>query len=299
MKRAFARLLLFFLLLFLPVAALGEEAALPVMQLHQINIPSTDCYVLLDRDTVILIDCGSNIPGDDYSRSPVTLLAYLNSLGFKKIDAHIITHWHNDHCYNVSRLNAAYGKEDTVVYGPSRKLPKQFTLKRGAYQQLQKGDAVEIGAFRIEVFGPSKLTRNGETNVDSLNFAVTYGKRRFVFTGDYMASASGAGRVDWFKFPHHGYQPYCMSSGTLAAIHPKIIFVPGNSRGSVLQMCKEISLSAKVYATDGREGYGTVALCDGDRIEVVENVKPGTFRQNSEIDLDHLPKGEKRPRQKK
>ena len=80
-----------------------------LLRLHQINIGSADAYLLTVGDIVILVDCGTNItvPISDNANNP-PLFSYLEASGIDHVDVHFVTHWHNDHCYNVDRLSALY-----------------------------------------------------------------------------------------------------------------------------------------------------------------------------------------------
>ena len=117
------------LLLFLPALAEGDGAS---MQLHQIDIGIGDAYLLISGKTVILVDCG--IDTDATGMNDV-LMDYLKKSRINHVDAHFVTHYHNDHCGNMLELNKRYGRKYTVVYGPSRELPERLQpLERGTYR---------------------------------------------------------------------------------------------------------------------------------------------------------------------
>lgn len=255
----------------------------PVMQLHQVNISGTMAYVLMDDRHAILIDGGSNITANDYTRKPEQLDAYLASLGIERLDAHIVTHWHNDHSYNIHYFNRLYADESTVLYGVSAAKPERFIMEKGSYRQLRAGDEFRIGPFHFQVLGPERDTVSGDHNADSLNFILTYGSRRFLFTGDYMSRRvlemypDEIAAVDVFQFPHHGLQPFCVDQLTLRAVDPKLVLLPGNNRGYVRLYMRECGITPDrdIFSMDGDPGNATVLLCDGDVIEVLPNQKPG------------------------
>ena len=160
-----------------------------LLRLHQINIGSADAYLLTVGDLVILVDCGTNItvPISDNAGNPL-LFGYLEASGIDHVDVHFVTHWHNDHCYNVDRLSALYGTEDTIVYGPSAEILKALSpLPFGTYRQLKDGDHLTVGPLDILcVSPPFKENLSGQSNSQSLNFIVTYYDIRIMFTGDFM-----------------------------------------------------------------------------------------------------------------
>lgn len=133
------RALILLLLLCLVTGASAEVLPLqPVMQLHQISISGTMAYVLMTDDCAILIDGGLELYTDTYEKKPEILDRYISSLGFDHIDAHIVTHWHNDHSYNIHYFNEKYATDSTMLYGVSTEKPERFVIEKGTYAQLKE-----------------------------------------------------------------------------------------------------------------------------------------------------------------
>lgn len=235
MKRLFAFLLC---LMLLCPAAVAEESA-PVLEVHQMCIGYADGYYLRLGDIEIVIDGGNpqpRIPNDD-------VVNYLRAVGADKLDAHIITHWHLDHCQNLNAVLAEFGDENTVVYGTSPELPATAEgegvtiqispLANGTYRHMAMGDVIEIGDLVITCIGPEKLSMLGHCNSDSLNFVIQYGTRRFLFTGDYAQSVpinnefkDLCSNVDVLKFPHHGSEPFEIGNNAARIVRPAYVLVP-------------------------------------------------------------------------
>lgn len=70
--------------------------------------------------------------------------------------------------------------------------PDYAPLANGAiYQQMKDGDELTIGGWlTVNCVGPETVKNNGNQNMDSLNFVLTYGQKRMLFTGDYAASGN-------------------------------------------------------------------------------------------------------------
>ena len=244
LKKLIAALLC--LMLLIP-AAFAEEAA-PVMELHQMKLGVADGYYIRVGDVEIMIDGGNPNPkqkNDD-------VMNCLRELGADKLDVYIITHWHLDHCMNINAILEEFGDENTIVYAPSVEVPQQVTgdtnnsvtvqiapLANGIYQQMVMGDVIEIGGMTITCIGPKELKYDGKQNRDSLNFVIQYGRRRYLFTGDYAQSGQInneyrelCSNVDVFKFPHHGIETsegsgeFEIGRKAAAVVAPTYVLVP-------------------------------------------------------------------------
>ena len=135
--------------------ALSDAAAPGVVQIHQMaSMGCTDSYLVTDGETVILVDCGLDTDTSYAHNGP--LLEYLEASGIDHVDAHFITHYHNDHCYNLNLLHELYGTDTTIVYGPSDELPSRFQpLKNGHYEQLVDNQELNVCPFDIRCIGPA------------------------------------------------------------------------------------------------------------------------------------------------
>ena len=255
------------------------ESFSPAMQLHQVDVGCANAYLLMSGDTVILIECGIDWykgRGD----TPDKLMNYIASTGIDHYDAHFITHWHNDHCLMMPELSELYGSDSSSVYGPSIGYPDFLSLPKGTYRQLKAGESLEIGPFHILCVGPETIRRDGHINEDSLNLLITFGSYRMLFTGDFLEYAVGkrfgeeiAG-TDVITFPHHGLEPFAVTSDTLRLINPKIVLLPGAPAGSVIQLFRRLGMAPEVYGN----WYGNVVLvCDGTSAEVHTHAEPGEF----------------------
>ena len=260
----------------------AAEGTLPELRLHQISNGNAANYLIMVEDTVIVIDAGINT--DNKRANADRLYEYFSALGVDHIDAHIVTHWHNDHALNIKPFNDRFGLDTTVVYGPSQILPERFQpLTHGRYQQLRDGDRVRIGPTEVLCIAPERADVSGENNRDSLNFILTYGAHRFVFTGDWMdytvmhRHKEDINRVDVFCFPHHGLKPMCVRPATMRQLSPRVILVPGSGASEdcvkdfIFHECS-VKVMPRFYSN--RDGHVQV-ISDGVTLSTAYKIEPG------------------------
>lgn len=267
-KRISALILVISLLVL--VSALSESATptdlspLPPLEFHMIDLGSANGFLLVAGDSVIMVDGGMNKTGD-FVRNP-DLMEYLSKT-IDHIDLHILTHYHNDHVMNFPEINAMYGTEDTVIYGPSDTLPERLPVSHGQYRRLTDGDCFTWRNFEFLVIGPeikeAKIT--GEINKDSLNIVIIYNGRKILITGDYVSNSVVQRHPDEIRdldilvFPHHGLMPYYLSESALYLADPKLILVPGNNAGNIRVLCRNVLVSVPLVYS-GSSGDVVVTL---------------------------------------
>ena len=289
-RRIFA--FLWAVVLLFSLAAASSEAAAPsaapsgsVLRVHQIDIGSGDAYLLTVDDIVILVDCGINTltPLGDGAKHP-ELNNYIASSGIDHIDAYFVTHWHNDHCYNVDYFLDLYGTDDTVTYGVSAEFfPGLAPLPAGTYEQLIDGGRVQIGPLDILCIGPvDQEYLTGNTNPQSMNFIVSYGNHRFLFTGDWV-DRTVADRwpdeitdIDVLSFPHHGIEPMHITRKCYAMMNPRVVLIPGRGSYNVRKFVSSIGLLDNTILLSGNDGHLLVSS-DGDSLWTASHVQPGEF----------------------
>lgn len=261
--------------------AFSEELAgtLPDLYFHQIDIGCANANLITVGDTVILVDCGTDTDNDSNNQP---LLDYLSVCGIDHIDCWFLTHYHDDHALNLNVLLEIYGNDDTVVYGPSRELPERFLpLAAGSYSQLKDGDGFSLAGISFMCLGPESADAAGELNKDSLNIRMDYGETSFMITGDCVADnllkrhPDEVTDIDVLCFPHHGLQPYGISSYNLSRMNSSLVLVPANAAGNVRVYCKHAGLNATVLCS-GKSG--NIVICsNGQDLTVYEQADPSRF----------------------
>lgn len=288
-RRSFACLCAVFLLFpFLSARAEKETSSDPsgsMLRVHQIDIGSGDAYMLTVDDTVILVDCGINTltPLGNGAKHP-GLNNYIDSSGIDHIDAYFVTHWHNDHCYNVDYFLGLYGTEKTVTYGVSAEFfPGLAPLPAGTYEQMIDGGHVRVGPLDILCIGPvDQENLTGNVNQQSMNFIVSYGNHRFLFTGDWV-DPSVADRwpdeitgIDVLSFPHHGHEPMYISKKCYTMMNPRVVLIPGRGSYNVRKFVQALGLPDQPILLSGNDGH-LLVTSDGDSLWAASHVRPGEF----------------------
>ena len=260
------------------------------LYLHQIAIGHADAYLLTVGDTVVVVDAGldtdSNVNTND------RLFGYFEALGIDHVDAHFVTHWHNDHAYNVTAINEIAGTADTVVYGTSAALPETWQpLAHGRYQQLRDGDRVRVGPLEVLCIGPEDSGLDGFNNRHSLNFIVYYGEHKFLFTGDWVDGSvrrrweAEIKDIDVLSFPHHGLTPICMTSPVIRVMSPRVVLIPGplkNENNVKHFMLTESSVRFYPRFYSNNDG-NILVISDGVTLRTAYGVKPGELPEGKPV----------------
>ncbi len=280
----FFRTLLIICVLCLPVVSACGAESLPEMQFHQVALVSANCHLLIAGDTVILIDGGTDT---DAHLTPEIMMDYVAATGIDHIDAHFVTHYHNDHAQQLDDFSRLYGTDSTVVYGPSPSLPSRFLpLPNGSYEQITAGQEVDVGPFHVKCVGPEPSPSiTGEVNRNSLNLIITYGRLRILVTGDYVTGyvldtfPADIADVDILIFPHHGIEPFVIGPRTLRLVNPDLVLIPGRSSAAVLELLAKNNLSPEVRSP----AYGNIVITsDGNTWELHDDVQPGEYVYGAE-----------------
>lgn len=229
----------------------------------------------------ILIDSGDR-------GSPTVEL--LKTYGVKQIDLIIATHPHADHigemrdvmrAFKVTEVWDSGFNHTTKTYGDMLQEIKDRGIKLAT---PRRGDSRKFGDVLLEVLNPSSDSPDDEANNASIVVRLTFGDKRFLFTGDaemyesakpsawarMIAADKNQLRADLLKAAHHG-----SSNGTtrevLDAVRPSIVTIScaaGNDyhhpHPKVMRMLEEAADRIKLYRTD-LEGTIT-AVCDGNSI---------------------------------
>ena len=190
-----------------PISPNGEE-----LFLHYIDVGQGDSTLLQSASGSVLIDCGEKEYGDD-------VVKYLDSLGIDELEYFIITHPDSDHMGCASYILENVDVKYFVINGKV-KTAKFFEdaldcVERYDIPLLEggAGDVFEVGAIHIDILGPrvddiEKL----DSNDSSLILYVSYGEKRFLFTGDaekegeeLLLKWNGNDiKCDIFSAGHHG-----------------------------------------------------------------------------------------------
>ena len=264
------------------------------LEVHFINVGREDAIVIRDSSKTIFIDGGSYNKGDKITN-------YLKDLGVTHIDAIIGSHLHYNHIqaqaallknftvdkiYYPQDLNTCYSKycdknDQKYILDAIKKYNKSITI-------MKVGDSIDIGDMNIYCIGPisfqTKSQNKYRQNYNSLNFILTYGNNKFLFTGDYVQYSNILKKfdksmldVDVLKYPHHGNAS--LSKSFVNAISPKYVILT-NSRDE-LSSRSEKSYLANVGASFYYSyKHGNILITsDGANLAIKTNVKASDYKR--------------------
>ncbi|MBI3910793.1 MAG: MBL fold metallo-hydrolase [Armatimonadetes bacterium] len=221
--------------------------------------------------------------------SEAAVRAALRQAGVQRLQAVVASHPHADHIGGLADLLPAFRPEEALDSGFQHPTPVLIDYLRAVkvsgarFRTLRAGERLEPApGVHVEVLAPTeRFIRGSESDVNnnSVVFRLTFGRIRFLFTGDleragreriYHSSQAGWLPAEVLKVAHHG-----SANGTDAAwlrrVRPQIAIIScgrGNEYGHPHweTLAALGAARVRVYRTD-RNGTITVST-DGRSIQV-------------------------------
>lgn len=262
-----------------------ENKKLAEMKVHFIDVGQADAALIQYDDKAILIDSGNWNANET--------VAYLQSIGIKKIDLVVGSHPHADHIGQIDKVIDAFPVDEVWMSGGEttsnvfERVMSAIDEKGIGYDEPRAGDNYTIGNLKIDILSPNNLT--GDLNDDSIVMKLTYGGISFLFTGDAEKSAESTMvnsgqkiQSTILKVGHHGSDT-SSTEAFVNAVNPKaaIISVGENSQynhpnESVIDRYtkKDIDL----YATNA---HGTIIVTTNGKTYDINTNKDGTVKPGS------------------
>ncbi|MCI6553313.1 MAG: MBL fold metallo-hydrolase [Lachnospiraceae bacterium] len=256
-----------------------EEAKLPsYLTVHFIDVGQGDAALLTCDGEAMLIDAGDNTKG-------TAVQLYLSKQGVTSLKYLVLTHPDADHIGGADVIVSKLDIEN-VLMSPYRKDSRTYeeleqALDYRGYQWSvpNVGDTYALGTAAFQILGPNKAY--SDPNNASLGLLVTYGRTKFLFTGDAEEEAEAdmldngiSPACDVYKAGHHGSRT-SNSKALLEAARPTYVVVScgeDNSYGHphAEPMNSFRSMGVKLFRTDEQ---GTV-VAESNGTDIIWNCAP-------------------------
>ncbi len=230
-----------------------------------LDVGQGQSVVLASGGEFTLVDCGS---GNSWRNAGETAARQLRSMGCRRLDRLVLTHYDRDHVSGVAGLlerlevDALLVPEDEEGAGPA---VLALAGEKGVEVRfVTEEERLAFGAGTLTVFPP--LGDSGD-NERGLSVLASVGDKDFLITGD-MDEGTEAKLLETYRLPdveglvagHHGSK-YATSQALLEALRPEIVCVSvgSNAYGHptdevLLRLARQ---GCEIYRTDL---HGTIHL---------------------------------------
>lgn len=221
-----------------------------------LSVGQGDCGVILSKENVIVIDCGS------LSRKEVgkkVLKPFLLYYGYREADYVILSHTDSDHVNGIANCGDVFGSAREIFVSPNYKDAPEVlapAVKEDRIRYVRSGDSLTVGGIDIRFL--TYPIKGDDVNDGCLLAEVKTEGFCFWFLGDISEAVltkltkDVSGSVYAVKVPHHGSR-FSLAEAFYDAVKPEtaVISVGRNTYGhpaeEVLTKLKEIG--AEVYVT--------------------------------------------------
>lgn len=249
----------------------GKESSFSIMF---IDVGQGDSALVECDGHYMLIDGGDKAHGDK-------VYNVLAEKGITTLDYLVISHLHTDHYGGLIKalsyaqtIGKTLCNEDYADTKEFRDFEHQLSINKSKITIPRAGEKFPLGSAKIEIVDASTLEQN-----DSIVLLITYGKTRFLFTGDigenaqrrvfqkYPNGAEKPLKIDLMKMPHHGAEVLILFVQTFMPEYA-VISVGQNNYGHPNQRTLEMldQAEVKVYRTD--QNGDIIVKSDGRKLKI-------------------------------
>lgn len=210
-KRVLTIILLVLSALCLCACSNAKPESTSTFSIRFIDVGQGDAALVECDGRYMLIDGGDESAGEK-------VYSVLEEQGIQHLDILAISHMDADHIGGLAKAVTYASKIDLTIanssYGQTatfRKVEYELGINGARITVPDVGDKYQFGSAEIEVIDVASSSKN-----DSLVLLITYGKTKFLFTGDiedeaqtrisdkYENEKDEAYKLDLIKMPHHG-----------------------------------------------------------------------------------------------
>lgn len=183
------------------------------LEVHFIDVGQGDCTFITCGGISLLIDSGEEDAADG-------VLAYLHSLGVRRLDYIVATHPHSDHMGGMYKVIDRLGASEVIVPHladkdvPTARFFERFLDSCAAgditVTEAEVGRVIELGAASAEIIAPNS-DEYEDVNDYSVCIMLRHGRDSFLLTGDAetvseaeMTAGGRLSHVTVYKAGHHG-----------------------------------------------------------------------------------------------
>ena len=242
------------------------------LEVHYINVSQGDAEFIISPDGyTLLIDSGRyDSNGDD-------VVAYIQSLGYNKIDYVMASHLHADHLGGLDIVVNALNPDVCYDHGgtySSTQYNQYDSACSGKRQTLSQGNYINLGAsVTAEIL---QAGYSSDENTKSIVMELTYNNLDLIFGGDCTNTCEATlspGDLEVYKVHHHGSKTSSTQS-FLDIILPEvsIIEVGTNSYGHPTPetLGRLTAIGSNIFRTD-QDGTVILTSSDGTNYNVAGN----------------------------
>lgn len=285
MRKVLYSVVLVILSCFLMCGCMNSKAALSGINqsssfsIQFIDVGQGDSALIECDGRYMLIDGGDTSAGDK-------VYNVLEEKGIQHLDILVMSHLHADHIGGLAKALTYASSIDLTLSNSNysdkeafRKVEHELGINGSSITIPSVGQKYQLGSSTVEVIDASAEEAN-----DSLVLLITYGKTKFLFTGDIEENAQTrisdryenendkAYDIDLIKMPHHGSY-----TGTLyrfvRTFMPEYAILSvgkdnpyGHPHKETLDLLDSKTWSPKVYRTD--ENGDIIVKSDGKTLSV-------------------------------